>query len=236
MGSSVIGRPDPQIERLLRGFEENLNARLGAGRAEKARTAPEESGGAEGAGRAVLGVSSSPRERGNSTLILRKVLEGAEERGVRTEFRALNGMRARGCQACCWCQTYEGCALKDEVSPLLEEIRSARGLVLASPVYMGMLCAQMKGLLDRLFRFFDVRARRSRLERPIPTVLILAQRNPDPGAYRAHREQVEEELGSLGFPVRRTIVAAGVPQAGDVLLDDRVLAEALEAGRSLVEG
>jgi FMN-dependent NADH-azoreductase len=215
MSGTVIANVDPQVEKLLSRFQANLR---------------------ETPSREILGIGSSPRTKGNSTLVLEKVLEGCRAAGASTEIHRLNEMRTRGCQACEWCQTYGTCALKDDLTSLTEKIRSARGIVLASPIYMEMISSGMKELLDRFYRFYDVRTGGSRLETPVPCVLVLSQANPDGGAYRDHADRLSALLGGLGFPVRDVVWAVGVAHPGDVLMEDRVMEAALGAGRKLAAG
>ena len=42
------------------------------------------------------------------------------------------------------------CKFKDQLSPILEEISQANGLVLGSPIYFGDVTGQMRTFLERL--------------------------------------------------------------------------------------
>ena len=61
----------------------------------------------------------------------------------------------KGCRGCLGCQmkrTVEvGCVVKDGAHDLLKEIRTADGLVFATPIYFMEISAQLRALFERLF-------------------------------------------------------------------------------------
>ncbi|MGO9614647.1 MAG: flavodoxin family protein [Dissulfurispiraceae bacterium] len=80
----------------------------------------------------------SPRINGNSTVISRRFLDEAEAFGAETDTFILNSLSYRGCQACYACKTkLERCVLKDDLSHVLEVVKEADMLVMATPTYYG---------------------------------------------------------------------------------------------------
>ena len=66
----------------------------------------------------------------------------------------LNEGNIRGCRACEACAKDPGrCAQKDDLSPLLEEMKTCDAFVLGTPVYMYHASAQFKAFVDRLYCF-----------------------------------------------------------------------------------
>ena len=61
----------------------------------------------------------------------------------------------KGCRGCLGCQmkrTVEvGCVVKDGAHDLLKEIRTADGLVFATPIYFMEISAQLRALFELLF-------------------------------------------------------------------------------------
>ena len=101
----------------------------------------------------VIGFVGSPRENGNTAVLVRRMLEGAGAAGADTEVFYLNDLSIRGCQACMHCKTHDGCKQEDDMARLIEEIKKADGLVFGSPVYIGYMSGQAKIFLDRLYVF-----------------------------------------------------------------------------------
>ena len=96
----------------------------------------------------ILGICGSPRKDGNTTFALRYALEKAAELGGDTEFLGLGDKHLTPCNGCFSCR-WGKCVFDDDMMPIYEAIRGCEGLVLASPVYLGMVSGQMKVMMDR---------------------------------------------------------------------------------------
>jgi multimeric flavodoxin WrbA len=77
------------------------------------------------------------------------VVEGARGAGADVEKVVLKEFGFKPCLNCGGCSKTGRCVLKDEYRDLNDKIRAADRLILASPIYMGSLSAQMKCLVDR---------------------------------------------------------------------------------------
>ena len=66
----------------------------------------------------------------------------------------LYGLDYKGCMSCMACKikgkASNVCKFKDALTPVLEDIAQADGLVLGSPIYFADVTAQMRALLERL--------------------------------------------------------------------------------------
>jgi multimeric flavodoxin WrbA len=105
------------------------------------------------AGKSVLIVKGSPRERGNSAALAGQVAAGAREAGAQVESVYLHGMDIQACDACDFCRDAPetGCVIDDDMQALYPKIRDADALVYASPVYWFTMSAQMKLFMDRCY-------------------------------------------------------------------------------------
>lgn len=103
----------------------------------------------------VMAFNGSPRKKGNTETLIKAVLKGAESKGAETRLINLNELQIDGCQGCDACKAHLGkCVLKDELSPLLEEMQNCDAIVLGTPVYWFHVSAQFKALIDRFYCFF----------------------------------------------------------------------------------
>ena len=126
----------------------------------------------------------SPRPGSNSSAIAKRFCESAAAFGAAIETFALNKLTYRGCQACMVCKTkLDHCVLDDDLKAVLEAVRAADLVVLASPVYYGDVSAQLKAFIDRTYSYlvpdYITRVDRSRLPGGKRLVMILTQGNPD---------------------------------------------------------
>ena len=97
-------------------------------------------------------ILSSPRKGSNSNALARAVAEGLAKAGGRTEIIDLSGLDLKPCLACGNCQRNGGrCSQLDGMQTAYPKLRAASVLVLATPVYMFNLSAQLKIFLDRCY-------------------------------------------------------------------------------------
>ena len=102
----------------------------------------------------VLGIHSSPIEKGNTAWILDYALQEAEKaEGVKTESVPLTGLTIADCRQCNWCMTKQTpeklCSIEDDANPILAKVRDCDILILASPVYFSRLSGTMACFIDR---------------------------------------------------------------------------------------
>jgi len=97
----------------------------------------------------VLGIYGSPRQGGNSDLLLDKVLEGARLAGAEIKSVFARDLKILGCLECGGCDETGECIVDDrmqEVYPLLEW---ADVIIFGSPIFFYGPPAQAKALIDR---------------------------------------------------------------------------------------
>ncbi len=97
----------------------------------------------------VLGISTSPRIKGNSDLLLRKALAGAESAGANTEYLRLPDYKVSPCIECNACYATGLCKVQDDYQQLLKRILDTDRLIFATPIFFMTVCAQAKMLIDR---------------------------------------------------------------------------------------
>jgi multimeric flavodoxin WrbA len=101
----------------------------------------------------VLGISGSPRQKGNTAYAIQQGLEIIQSEGLQTEFISLAGLNIGYCTGCWACRATHTCVIHDDMTPIYEAIRRCSGLLLGSPVYMGLVSAQLKAMMDRTVLF-----------------------------------------------------------------------------------
>ena len=97
----------------------------------------------------VLGISTSPRDKGNTDLLLREALAGAESTGAQVEYLRLCDMKIGPCVECNCCYTTGKCRIEDDYQIVLEKMINADRLIFATPIFFMTVCSQAKMLIDR---------------------------------------------------------------------------------------
>jgi multimeric flavodoxin WrbA len=101
----------------------------------------------------VLAINGSPREKGNTYLMLKRVCDSLRAAGMEIEWAYLHGAGIAPCGACMICtQVKDGkCHGEDDAAnELIDRTRNADVILLGSPVYFGSLTGQMKAYMDRV--------------------------------------------------------------------------------------
>lgn len=103
----------------------------------------------------VIAINGGPRKTKNTATILNHVLEGASSCGAQTELIHLYDLNYKGCVSCFSCKLKDGksygkCALKDDLTPVLEKTASADAIILGSPIYLHSVTGAMRSFLERL--------------------------------------------------------------------------------------
>lgn len=181
----------------------------------------------------VVGFIGSPRKKGNTDVLVRQVLRGAGEAGAETMAYYLNELDFRGCQGCFSCKVNDRCILKDDMTPLYDEIAGADAVVIGSPVYMWNITGQTKLFLDRMYAFINPDYS-SRLKSGKKAALIFSQGNADAGFYKQCFESVAGILSLGGFNMHGTLVASGVLEPGLAAGNEVLMKKALDLGKQLV--
>ena len=100
--------------------------------------------------KSVLIISSSPRRGGNSETLCQQFRKGAEEAGHSVEMLNLNDYNIHYFAKPEYVRNEEEIA-DDDALLVIDKIKNADVLVLASPVYFYSMTAQMKALIDRTY-------------------------------------------------------------------------------------
>ena len=104
----------------------------------------------------LLAINGSPRRKRNTATILQSMVDGAMEAGAEATLVHLAGLHFRGCASCFGCKLLSGpsygrCALKDDLTPVLDMAHEADVLVLGSPFYFSAESSLLRALEERLW-------------------------------------------------------------------------------------
>ncbi len=188
----------------------------------------------------ILGINGSPRKKGNTSTLLRAILEGSREAGAETTEARLHYLDMKGCMGCLSCRDKKPgfCAQKDDLSPHLEAVKSCDGLVVACPIYMYRISGQMKLFVDRCYSLYVSKPEGGYDSAVSPGktyALVISQGAADPDTYYRSVRWLAGMTGSgLGLNEVGRIIhtdSAAQPAKDDATL----LQEAHDLGRRLVE-
>jgi putative NADPH-quinone reductase len=103
-------------------------------------------------------INAAPRmETGNTQAVLTPFLVGCRSKGAEVDIALLGRKKINTCIGCfnCYAETPGVCVQSDDMEALIERIRLADVMVLATPVYLDGMTGLAKTFVDRLVAFLD---------------------------------------------------------------------------------
>lgn len=176
----------------------------------------------------VLGLVASYRKLGNTEILVKEALMGAEEKGAHVDIVRLTNLKIEPCRGDALCLfKNQPCYIEDDFNSFMKRLFESDGIILGAPAYILESPAILKQLIDRLF---SVRQNSPLRGKPASIIVPYATRGWTPMVF----VQPLIFLLWLGMKIIRKelFMLQGI---GDVLLDDKSLLKAREMGREIVE-
>ena len=136
-------------------------------------------------GKRILAVSAGPRKGWNTDTLIVEAARGAESAGAEVQkFDLFRLEKYTGCISCFGCKKEKNmghCICRDGLTPVLDAIREADGLIIGSPNYLSEMTASFRALYERLIfqnLTYNVETPCCN-QHPIPVLLIMTSNAPD---------------------------------------------------------
>ena len=172
----------------------------------------------------IIAVNASPRKEWNTGTMIREAAKGAESAGAEVKVYDLYKLdKFTGCLSCFGCKRPEHfgkCICRDGLAPVLEDIRTADGLILGTPNYLGDVSAGLRSLYERLvFQYITYKTEsRSYNDRRIPVLFIMtsncAEEYYDKIGYNSMLDNYKSTLGGMVGPTK-VMVCGNTLQVND---------------------
>lgn len=133
----------------------------------------------------IVVVNAGPRKGWNTDTLLMEAAKGAESTGAEiVKFDLFKLEKYTGCISCFGCkrEKFKGhCICKDGLTPVLDAIREADGLIIGSPNYLSEMTASFRALYERLiFQNLTYNVENPCCNaHPIPVLFIMTSNAPD---------------------------------------------------------
>lgn len=160
----------------------------------------------------IIAINASPRTGWNTAQLVKEAGLGAKGQNATVKVIDLYKLdKFTGCISCFGCKLPANlgkCICKDGLTEVLEEIRTADGLIIGSPNYLGDLSAGFRALYERLiFQYISYKKENPNYsERKIPVLLIMTSNADedfyDKIGYTAMLEKYKANLENFIGPVK----------------------------------
>ena len=135
----------------------------------------------------VMAFNGSPRKKEwNTITLLNHALRGSISAGAETELVQLYDLSFSGCVSCFSCKRLSRkedgvCAVRDDLTAVLDRVKQADGLIIGTPVYYGTESASTRAFLERLcFPYLKyAKNMQSLFPRRINTAMIYTMNAPE---------------------------------------------------------
>ena len=180
----------------------------------------------------VLGIVGSPRGKGNTDILVSRILDGAKSQGAQTETLYLGRLNIRECNGCHLCWQGRDCGKNDDMVAIYPKIINSDVLVLGTPVYWYAPSALMKAFIDRLV-YFNCPENRVKIKGK-KAVTAIPFEDDTPETADLLSKFFELSLSYLEMDLVAQLIVPGVSAKGDVLSKETVLKSAYDLGQNLV--
>jgi multimeric flavodoxin WrbA len=140
----------------------------------------------------LLAINGSPRKKHNTAQLLENVVNGARSAGAEAELVHLVDLKYTGCISCFNCKRIDGkhygrCAVRDDLTEVLDKAHVADAIVLGSPFYFSIESSFMRACMERLwFQYYlytDKRPPLSPRKKAVSLVYTMNIKEADIPAY-----------------------------------------------------
>ncbi|MBR4355474.1 MAG: flavodoxin family protein [Elusimicrobiaceae bacterium] len=133
----------------------------------------------------IVAVNAGPRKGWNTDTLINEAIKGATSAGANVEkFDLFRLEKYTGCISCFGCKREKNkghCICRDGLTPVLDAIREADGLIIGSPNYLSELTASFRALYERLI-FQNLTYNTENIccnQNVIPVLLLMTSNAPD---------------------------------------------------------
>jgi len=186
----------------------------------------------------IIAFLGSPREEGNTDLLLREATRAIEESGFQVRTFVLNTMDILPCQNCGGCEETGACIYEDDMTQIYDAIRTADRVIVASPIFFFGLSAQTKAMVDRCQAFW---CEKYLLKKPIPEgthgrrgLLLLVGGMKKEIGIQCAEASTKAFFRTINVPEHKVHGFLGVDAKGEILNHPTALKEVYGAGKLLV--
>ena len=178
----------------------------------------------------VLGISGTPRENGNSHILLERSLSPFKDDEWDVVILRVRELTVKPCTACDYCKTNQGiCNINDDMNQFYDAFRKCDALIVASPVYSRNVCSQLMAVLDRHYAVHVERPLWGKVGGAIAVGAGSGQSTTIEAIYNWMRS-----CGVIGVPGELNGVTATALTEGEVLNQEKKLRQARVLGENIL--
>ena len=185
-------------------------------------------------------VFGSPRRKGNTSLLLKKAIEGARDAGAEVTEIVLRDKKLSPCLEIYGCRDTGKCVINDDFHEIVDQMLESNGLMLASPIFFYSVSAHTKILIDRCQSLWMKKYHIEKADRKnwIPKrkgLFISLGATNGKKLFDGPLLTVRYFFDVLDMELHKSLLYRGIDLEGEIMDHPGYLEEAYQAGMNLVE-
>lgn len=146
----------------------------------------------------IIIIDGGPRKRFNLAALLQSFTEGVKSVAADIEVKHvyLYDIDYHGCKSCLGCKLAGGknlghCVIKDGLTPVLDDMKTADGLAFASPCFFSVATGQLQAALERMiYPYLSYNEMAMQNDHRVPTATFYTMNATHDEAAQTHMEQL----------------------------------------------
>ncbi len=181
----------------------------------------------------IVAIYGSPRKNGNTDILMDNFLQPISEAGEEVCKIKLRELNLKPCIACGGCEKTGVCVFKDDIWDIYTKMKSARAVVLSSPIYFASINAQLKAVIDRsqAFWYNKYLLNNKNLPETEKSFFISVGGIKTDKYFKNAELVVKTYLNILDVTYSGHLFFAGVDGKGDIVKEEGALEKAVSMGR-----
>lgn len=186
----------------------------------------------------IVAVYGSPRRKGNTSLLLKKAVQGAREAGAEVEEVVLRDLKFSPCLEIYGCKETGRCVIQDDFQPVLDKLQASKGIMVASPIFFYAVSAHTKMLIERcqslwVKKYWIDKIPYGRREPKRKGLFISVGATKGKRLFDGALLTIKYFFDVLDTELWKSLLYRGLDFEGDVLKHPEFLEEAYGAGKDL---
>ena len=181
----------------------------------------------------ILGISGTPRKKGNSEILLEYALKPFKKNGWDIEILKLSKLSVKPCQGCDLCFGKSTCIINDDMEKFYSAFQRCNAIIVSSPVYYRTVTAQLLSVFHRYYAVKD-----DKLLEGKPGGAIAVGRSSGGGGQSITINQIYTWMLSCGMfcvPGELNGLTTSADKPGDILKQEKRLLQAEILGNNILK-
>ncbi|MBN2418910.1 MAG: flavodoxin family protein [Deltaproteobacteria bacterium] len=185
-------------------------------------------------------IFGSPRRKGNTSLLLRRSIDGARDAGAEVNEIILRDKKFSPCLEIYGCKNSGQCVIRDDFHEIVDQMLESQGVILASPIFFYSVSAHTKMLIDRcqslwMKKYYIEKADRNNWVPKRKGLFISLGATKGKKLFDGPLLTIRYFFDVLDMTLHKSLLYRGIDLEGEINDYPEYLEEAYQAGKDLVK-